>query len=92
MNTPDATTRPDQTGTANPGSLNPVCSATATETAEQWRVRTKHHWAKHNAAMDNFMRLRRVYRGKKMRRLKKWMREVERTLYAIPTPPETEAA
>ena len=27
MNTPNATTRPDQTGTANPGSLHPVCSA-----------------------------------------------------------------
>ena len=67
-------------------------SAIAPETDEHWRKRTRHHWKKHNQAMDNFMKWRCAYRGKKMRRLKKWMREVERTLYAIPDPPETETA
>ena len=68
------------------------CSAIAPDTDDYWRKRTRHAWAKYNQAMNNFMRYRGAYRGKKLRRLNKWMLEVERTLYAIPDPPETETA
>ena len=68
------------------------CSAMAPDDIQKWRKATRHAFAKHDRAMENFMRWRFAWQGKRRRRLNKWMREVERTLYAIPDPPETETA
>jgi hypothetical protein len=68
------------------------CSAVASDDIQKWRKATRHAFAKHDRAMENFMRWRFAWQGKGRRRLNKWMREVERTLYAIPDPPEIETA
>ena len=55
MNTPDATTRPDQTGTANPGSLHPVvrhCLVTETPHRPKWQRRDNWKQSSHRVMED----------------------------------------
>jgi hypothetical protein len=62
------------------------CCAIRSETPEEYRTRTQHQWKKHQNAEDNMMRWMWPRNGKQRRRQRKWMREYERTLHAIPKP------
>lgn len=73
MNTPDATA-------GSPGAAGSALYL--------WRQQSRPLWRKHKRAARHMMRWMYLPGARARRRLKKWVREYERTLNRIPMPPE----
>lgn len=83
---------PDTTPAQAPTPLAPAAGSAADVAfnlaLRRWRQLTRPWWTKHEKAGKHMMRWMYERGGKARRRLKKWMRQYERSLLRMPNPPE----